>query len=498
MYILEADLQIFIANRSTPGTGVAYANLTRGEKVQYIQKWPGRAQANENKVPTVVVYDKQTSKISSWGFMSETRAEQNSNDREYCDWFKTFLDPAVLKQAQLKDPQNSPKSQADVDRWTEDYMRLLYQHVEFKLSGELPSHKPWPLAKVEYMFSVPTTWAPNPTVEKFKSIASRAGFGSQPNHTLTVGLTEAEAAAVYVSVEAPGIFEENQVLLVCDAGGGTTDLSVMKVSGIQRGVPSLKQLDVVNGRNIGSAQIDQAFEDLVLSRLEQANRISPLEIDIEDAAWMMMKSAKYQDAKCCYGAPDDTDFRVNVPGLNLAYSNPQCAIQDGQMLFTLGDLQSLFDTQIKRLFDLIDSQLQSFQQKFPTDQIAHLVLSGGLGNSEYVQRRLKERYAMSSSNTLQVHVSPDPQLAVCKGMVADRVAQSKGGKAILNWRCCRASYGTICEYFWIHLLQHALTIPKGKMLYNKNNPEHFNRPTFRDPLNGKFYINQAVAWFIKK
>jgi hypothetical protein len=36
------------------------------------------------------------------------------------------------------------------------------------------------------------------------------------------------------------------------------------------------------------------------------------------------------------------------------------------------------------------------------------------------------------------------------------------------------------------------------MLYDKNNPDHFNRPTFRDPLNGKFYINQAIAWFIKK
>jgi molecular chaperone DnaK (HSP70) len=410
-------------------------------------------------VPTVVVYDKQTSQVSSWGFMSETRTEQNNNsNREYCDWFKTFLDPAVLKQAQTKDPENSPKSQASVDKWTEDYMRLLYQHVEFKLSGELPANKPWNLAKVEFLFSVPTTWAPNPTVEKFKNIASRAGFGVQPNHVLNVGLTEAEAAAVHVSVEAPGIFEENQVLLVCDAGGGTTDLSVMRVSGIQRGVPSLKQLDVVNGRNIGSAQIDQAFEDLVLSRLEEANKLAPLGVDIEDAAWIMMKSAQYQDAKCCYGAPDDINFNVNVPGLDLAYTNPHFAIQNGQMMFTLADLQALFDAQINRLFDLIDSQLQSFQQKFPTDSIAHLVLSGGLGNSAYVQRRLKERYAMSSSNTLQVHVSPDPQLAVCKGMVADRVAQSKGGKAILTWRCCRASYGTICKCYRRNCLpNHSLT-----------------------------------------
>jgi hypothetical protein len=428
---------------------VAYANLTRGDNVKHIMRWPGRSQANENKSPTVVVYDKHTNSLSTWGFQSETRAEQNNPNKDYNQWFKTFLDPKVLQQAQMKDPEHSPRSQADVDRWTQDYLCKLYQWVEYSLSPHLPADKPWAIANVEFLFSVPTTWEPHTTAKKFETIASHAGFGSCPQHTIRIGLTEAEAAAVHVSVEAPGIFEENQVLLVCDAGGGTTDLSVMRVSGlggIKQNVPSLKQLDVVNGRNIGSAQIDEAFEDMLLSRLGQANRAMPMGIDIEDAAWLMMKSNQYQDAKCSYGSPDDIDFPVDIPGLNLGYFNPHFAIQNGKMSFSLADLQQLFDTQITRLFDLIDSQLQSFQQKFPIDQIAHIVLSGGLGNSAYVQRRLKERYAMVSSSRLQVHVAPDPQLAVCKGIVADRVQKIKGGKAVLGWRCCRVSYGTICKF----------------------------------------------------
>lgn len=33
------------------GTGVAYANLSTGsETIRWIQRWPGRMQANENKV----------------------------------------------------------------------------------------------------------------------------------------------------------------------------------------------------------------------------------------------------------------------------------------------------------------------------------------------------------------------------------------------------------------------------------------------------------------
>jgi hypothetical protein len=34
-----------------PGTGVAYCNVATGsDTVRHIQKWPGRTQANENKV----------------------------------------------------------------------------------------------------------------------------------------------------------------------------------------------------------------------------------------------------------------------------------------------------------------------------------------------------------------------------------------------------------------------------------------------------------------
>lgn len=101
-----------------------------------------------------------------------------------------------------------------------DYFRLLYQYIEVKLQSELP--KNWSDAKIEFIFSVPTTWKPHPTVERFRRITERAGFGQFPNHTSVIGLTEAEAAAVHMARESPAIFKERDILLVCDAGGGTT------------------------------------------------------------------------------------------------------------------------------------------------------------------------------------------------------------------------------------------------------------------------------------
>ena len=222
-------------------SGVSYVNLSIGsDSVKWIQKWPGRSQANENKVPTVVVYPKDQSVPCSWGFLSETVSEQTSADKEYKGWFKTYLDPLRLIQAQFEDRGGTPKSNAEVEKCYEDYLRMLHRHVEFKLGPEIQGAT-WQNAKVEFIFGVPTTWKPT-VVETFRTVIQRAGFGSWPDHTVTMGLTEAEAAAVHTSIEASGIFkvrkcgssrtrrparsdtgsQERDVLLVCDAGGGTT------------------------------------------------------------------------------------------------------------------------------------------------------------------------------------------------------------------------------------------------------------------------------------
>ena len=62
----------------------------------------------------------------------------------------------------------------------------------------------------------------------------------------------------------PGIFKENEILFVCDVGGGTTDLSVFRVKNIHGSSLSLEQIDVVFGATIGAAQLDSLFEKEVL------------------------------------------------------------------------------------------------------------------------------------------------------------------------------------------------------------------------------------------
>ncbi|KAI4920818.1 hypothetical protein J4E85_008933 [Alternaria conjuncta] len=457
-------------------TGVAYCNVATGsDSVRHIQRWPGRTQANENKVPTLLVYPQNSETPSSWGFLAETAQEGSGAGHESREWFKIMLDEDLLEQmrSNSSEPSKVPHIH-EVEKWYTDYFSYLYRTIEARLRGELASR--WEDAKIEFIFSVPTTWKPIPTVERFRKTISAAGFGSCANHTASIGLTEAEAAAVHTARSMPGIFK---------------DLSVFRVKKTQDGSFSLEQIDVVFGATIGAAQLDSLYEKEVLRRLENADRLQPMGLsDINQAAWEMRISKEYQNAKCDYGSEEslmDTEtFAVQVPKLDKAYDNRECGISGGDMYFRRDDLKGFFDAQVSKLFAMMDKQLARLLQKFPSEQVSHLVLSGGLGNSAYVQNCLRSRYAFgstpySNAQHMQIRIAPDPQLVVCKGNVADRVQKLKSGQSILGWRCSRASYGTMC-----------------KILYDPFNLAHFGLRTELDPLDKKEYVMDCIDWFIKQ
>ena len=90
-----------------------------------------------------------------------------------------------------------------------DFFRFLYTTIQQKLQGELANR--WEDANIEFIFSVPTTWKPVPTVERFRGTIERAGFGRFPNHKAIIGLTEAEAAAVHTARMFPKLFNVHAI-----------------------------------------------------------------------------------------------------------------------------------------------------------------------------------------------------------------------------------------------------------------------------------------------
>ena len=153
-----------------------------------IQHWPGKLlNGLANKVPTRLQYEQYTDQVKKWGF----QCNYDEDGTDIKEFFKLHLDP------NYKDPRpNAPKVE-DARRWFRDYLRCIHDHLRQTFSDSFPM---WTAQRTEFVFSVPTTWKHPCMVADLEAIIREAGFGSTGvEHRIRVGLTEAEAAAVYAS-----------------------------------------------------------------------------------------------------------------------------------------------------------------------------------------------------------------------------------------------------------------------------------------------------------
>ena len=209
--------------------GVAYSMAPDWPEPRALQHWPGKT-INElaNKVPTLLKYDQNTQEVKAWGFL----CDQEGEDVDTLGYFKLHLDPSY---SDLR--PDAPKLE-EARKWFKDYLRCLHDHIEDTFSNSSPR---WRSQRVEFVFSVPTTWKNPSMIAETEKLIRASGFGSDgPVHCAQISLTEAEAAAVYASKHQfevslrssisyrlgfcllRYVTQKDDVILVCDAGGGTT------------------------------------------------------------------------------------------------------------------------------------------------------------------------------------------------------------------------------------------------------------------------------------
>ena len=153
-----------------------------------VQHWPGKL-FNElaNKVPSLLQYKENSKDVKAWGFLCDPEAE----DTDILTCFKLHLDPDHFDER-----PDAPKV-FEARRWFQDYLRCIYLHIEDLFSRSFPR---WREQRTEFVFSVPTTWKSPNMIFEIENLIKEAGFGSDTLfHRSRVGLTEAEAAAVYAS-----------------------------------------------------------------------------------------------------------------------------------------------------------------------------------------------------------------------------------------------------------------------------------------------------------
>jgi hypothetical protein len=435
-----------------------------------IQNWPGNPRGGiADKVDTKISYD-AAGQVGAWGFMVD--ASLNSNNQRCEELFKLYLDP------DFQDPYEGAPSFQEARTWFTDYLSCIYRAVARHLNDTIPK---FASKHVEFRFSVPTTWKNPAMIAETEQLIRNAGFGSgSSNHTVENALTEAEAAAVYASKQH---YEEGDVFLVCDAGGGTSDVNILKVVSSGIGQTELEPLSWVEGRAIGSTLIDFRVEKLIAERLRSIKQFLPTEPEAV-AFRMLRESSRFESFKCNLGdeAMDLPSLRLPVPGLAYGTNLEVAHIEDSQMIITKDELQKIFDDQVSKIVSLIDEQLAILQKTNPQETITYLILSGGLGSSPYLQMKLREHYqptttCFSNAQDMQVLKVPKPQLAVCHGLVLDRVQQIKDNRVVYKERYCRNSYGVVV-----------------RRAYSPN--IHFNEPISVDPRDQKWWVENQIDWFV--
>lgn len=444
-------------------TGVAFST-TDWLNPKIVQTWPGINQI-KNKVPTTVQYRAGNRDFKAWGFECPDPWQVQSQ-MGVKDLFKLFLDENCLKETFENNQDIAVGTYEDVRNWYTDFLNAIYKYISAFIQENL-GLPDWKYHTVDFLFSYPTTWG-DEVVAEFRKVVEAAGFGSEgQDHNVEVKLTEAEAAAIYtadsIRQEHPNtalsntISSSNQtcedlklqvgnVILVCDSGGGTTDVAVVEVSSLKNvnvddqdeGMGRLAELTPLgepNGLAIGSVQIDEDFRHMLRNRLSSLPSIK-----IPDEVVDEVVRADFQSHKLNLGGSLELPMcHFPIKGLGDRFTLEEAGIEDGAVMFTKQRIRELFDDKISGICGLIDKQAELLDEHHQGKTITHLILSGGLCSSKYVQTQLKELY----DRDMKILIAKDPQLAVCKGLVIDSLHRLKYNNYILPEWYINHSYGIV-------------------------------------------------------
>ncbi|KAK5129854.1 hypothetical protein LTR08_002762 [Meristemomyces frigidus] len=451
-------------------TGVAYSTSPAWTAPQAINShWPGKATCElVSKVDTAVSYEANTQTLRSWGF----ECDEDDPSVEVNKYFKLALD------RRFSDPSGFAPPHHEARQWYQDYLACLYKFIMDFFRDRFGSR--FLARNVEFLFSVPTTWKDASMIADIEGLIKSAGYGQQANQRVVLSLTEAEAAAVYASKQD---MQRGDVFLCADCGGGTTDLNMLRMTSDAGGKIELDPLQCNEGAPIGSTLIDYKAEKMILDRLERIKE--HLHGDPEALASQMIQD-RFLTYKCSFGNGSVVPkLLLPIPGLAPGLFVAHAGIEDSRMVLRSEELQRIFDEQINKIGVLIDEQLRLVQSYHASESVRYLILSGGLGSSPYLQKRLRDRYERGkggdfpNAQNMEVLVAEKPQLAVVYGLVLARIQALKGGNEVIPFRRCPVSYGVLCREPYDAI-------------------KHQGEDIEQDPYDKKRWAEKQVSWFVKR
>lgn len=305
--------------------------------------------------------------------------------------------------------------------------RRLLSHVRTCWERAFPDK---PLAEQSVVLTVPAS---------FDEVARELTVEAAAQAGLRVKLLEEPQAAFYdliagerrASVEALlGSGRERASVLVCDVGGGTTDLTLIEVRRDGRGELELERVAVGRHLLLGGDNIDLALAQLCEQRLLGADE----RLDAVRFSRLLLACRAAKELLLGPDAPSSAPIRLAARGSQLVGGTLGCELSRDEVLELVfsGFLPLVprgaaparpraglvaFGLPYER-DPAISRHIVQFLERHAPGGVDALLLNGGLFHAARAAERITEVVASWSGRDVTLLPHPDPDLSVARGAVA--------------------------------------------------------------------------------
>ncbi|KAF4448126.1 hypothetical protein F53441_8442 [Fusarium austroafricanum] len=355
--------------------------------------------------------------FSSEGFQVSTKYPASiyngsGYNGKWLEWFKLSLpykddlphDIRVSKKLDIftKEREAQDMSAADV---TSKFLAVIWKHAHEKICARVKNIDRFAQCHIVITVTVPAIWPADARKRLYQAIQSANILG--PNVRLARKfVTEAEAAGIALmsatsvypgNLEGSGL-QDGETVIICDCGGGTTDLISYQVVSFQ----PFAVWEISPGKCIfaGGALVDDAFLDLVKRKVKRVcpgrtfKALTDTDFDgfIKDI-WDDILKEKHSVHMVARSFPLPRNFLE--PHVR---QNPRAYPDSLMMTFTADDINGVFDPIVDKIVDLIDSEMSLVHRK-TGNPTKHVVVAGGFGRNLYLLLKIGIMAESSSDST---------------------------------------------------------------------------------------------------
>ncbi|RFU26257.1 hypothetical protein B7463_g10081, partial [Scytalidium lignicola] len=288
------------------------------------------------------------------------------------------------------------------------YLRKWYEFCVYRI--EEITNDPNPKT-IQAIFSAPASWT-SLAKQELRDAARQAGIKLKEGDIHP----EPQAVAAFLLNTDQGLHVEiGDVIIVLDAGGGTSDIALLQIESLNP--LQVSQLAPIDGDTLGSVLLDETFEKRLRLKLRNVNYITAS--NMEKRIRMAVTHFKI-NSKTKYGIGSSREIFIPFKGLR---PDPENNLREGQVFFSRSECSSIFDPIAEGNIDLVVKQLETYRSITKREgkqekMVKYLFFVGGLSGSPYMKHAIRNAFEVDEILGYRVQVktpNKDGAIAVAQG-----------------------------------------------------------------------------------